>query len=258
MATMTPEQQQFVKPFLGGNGGGAPFDYTSQYKVPEFGQQYNQYGRMSENYGDRNAPQAQSFQAGDSSFRGGQSQLAKMLMQQSRGQGPGQELVRMQAQGAADRGMSQQMAMANSGRPGMGAMGARNAMMNSGNMQSQVGGQAAQAGLQAQLGAMSQLGGVLQGARGQDQNLSMFNAGQQQSSSQFNTDAKLRQMGLNDQAQLEALRQRLQLGGMQQQGGLQYMGDRNAYRMGKMAQPTFQDQLMSGGASLGAAYLGAK
>lgn len=231
--------------------------YGSHYQVPHYSDQYTQYGRLANSYDDRNAPRANAYTAGESGFRGNQSQLAHMLMRQAQGHGPGQKLVRMQAQQAADRGMQQQMAMANSGRPGMGAMGARNAMMNSGNIQSQVGGQAAMAGLQAQLGATNQLGSVLQGARGQDLQRGMFNAGQQQQGSQFNADAQLRQMGLNDQAQLEALRQRLQLGGMQQQGGLTYEQLLAQHRLGKMGQPTFGQQLMSGGASLGAAYLGA-
>lgn len=245
-------------PLASGPGGGAPFDYGSRYKVPHFNSQYGQYADLSRDFAHRDAPSANSYTAGTSNFRGDQNQLARMLMKQAQGRGPGQQLVRMQAQGAADRGMQQQLSMANSGRPGMGAMGMRNAMMNSGNIQSQVGGQAAVAGLQAQLGAANQLGGVLQGARGQDEQLRMFNAGQRQQGSQFNADAQLRQMGLNDQAQLEALRQRLQLSGMQQQGGLTYEQLRNQYRLGQMQQPTFGDQLMSGGASLGAAYLGAK
>lgn len=233
-----------------------PPQYGSNYQVPHFDSQYGRYGDLAGSYGRRDAPQATAHQAGNSAFRGDQRRLAHMLMNQAKGRGPGQELVRMQAQGAADRGMQQQMAMANSGRPGMGAMGMRNAMMNSGNMQSQVGGQAAMAGLQAQLGAANQLGDVLSGARGQDQQLGMFNAGQRQQGSQFNADARLRQMGLNDQAQLEALRQRLQLSGMQQQGGLTYEQLLNQHKLGQMGQPTLGQQLLSGGASVMAAKFG--
>lgn len=245
-------------PLASGPGGGAPFDYGSRYKVPHFDNQYGQYADLSRDFAHRDAPSANSYAASTSNFRGGQSQLARMLMNQAQGRGPGQRLVRMQAQNMADRGVAQQYGMAASQRPGGGAGAYQNAAMNAANMTSRVGEQAAMGGLQAQLGAVGQLGGVLQGARGQDEQLRMFNAGQRQQGSQFNADAQLRQMGLNDQAQLEALRQRLQLSGMQQQGGLTYEQLRNQYRLGQMQQPTFGDQLMSGGASLGAAYLGAK
>jgi len=236
--------------FFGPNKTEAP-QMNQNFEVPRFNSQYGAYGNLAGSYDDRKANLSQAQLGRNTSpFRGDQRQLAGMLMRQAQGHGPGQRLVRMQAQGAADRGMAQQMAMANSGRPGMGAMGARNAMMNSGNIQSQVGGQAAMAGLQAQLGATSQLGSVLQGARGQDLNASQFAASQKQQNDQFNTDARLRQMGLNDQAQLEALRQRLQLSGMQQQGGLTYEQLLNQHKLGTMAQPTLGQQLLSGGASV--------
>src|SRR5690242_19335903 len=122
--------------------GQAP-QYNSHYQLPGFQSQYNQYGDMASAYGRRNAPQMR-----DSDFRGDQRGLVNMLNAQARGHGPGQELVRRQAQHIADRGAQQQMAMAKAQAPGMGAQSARNAAFGAAQLQSGVGGQAAQAGLQ--------------------------------------------------------------------------------------------------------------
>lgn len=171
--------------------------------VPHFNSQYQNYGNLAGQYGGREAPQA-----GYSDFRGQQVGLGRMLAAEAQGKGIGQQLIRQQAQGMADRGMQQQLGMAASARPGQSALATRGAMMNSANMNAQVGGQSAMAAGQHQLGAMGQYGQFLQGARGADESMN-----------QFNVDARLKQLGLNDASQLEALRQRLQLSGMQQQGG---------------------------------------
>ncbi len=198
----------------------------NNFNVPGYQGQYKFLGDQANQFERRLAPQSQSFMGSAGSFRNRQDALSQQLMADAQGNGPTQQIVRMQAQDAANRAGQQQMAMANSARPGMGGMAYRNAAMNMGNAQSAVGGQAALAGMQGQLGAMGQYGQFLEGARGQDQQLHMFNAGQAQNASQFNTDARLKQMGLNDQAQLEALRQRLQLSNMQQQGGMGYESNR--------------------------------
>ncbi len=117
-------------------------------------------------------------------------------------------------------------------------------------MNAQVGGQSAAAQGQYQLGAMQNYGQFLQGARGQDDSMSQFNA-----------DARFRQLGLNDQSQLEALRQRLQLQGMQQQGGMGYEQNRTQRYTGQLGvapQPTFGQQLLGAAGGAGQAYLAAK
>lgn len=239
---------------LGPNEGQRP-EFNSNYNLPGFNQQYNQYGQLSQQYGNRGAPQARSYTAGGSSFRGDQRALVQGLQADAAGNGPGQQLARMQAQNIADRTFGQQLSAAASARPGMGAAAYQNAAMNAANAQSQVGGNAAMAGVQARLGAMNQLGGVLQGARGQDQELGMFNAQQRQQGSQFNADAQLRQMGLNDQAQLEALRQRLAASQMQQQGGLAYNQHLQNYNVTRMGQPTAGQALLGMAGGLAGGYM---
>lgn len=205
------------------------------FNIPGFHSQYKNYGQLSNHYGSRVAPQM-----GESAFRGDQTSLVRMLQAQAAGRGPGQALVRMQAQQAANNAMRTQLGIAAGAAPGGSAQAARTAALAGGEAQSAVGGQAAMAGLQAQLGAIGQLGGVLQGARGQD--LARGNA---------NMQARLQQTGMNDQAQLEALRQRLAASQAQQSGGMAY----EQLKAGLSAQPGIGDQLMGMGAGAGQAWL---
>jgi hypothetical protein len=173
-----------------------------------------------------------------SDFRLQQGELGKMLANEARGQGIGQQLVRQQAQGMADRGVQQQYGMAAGARPGQSALATRQAAMQTAGIQGQAAGQAAMAGGQMQLGAMGQYGQFLQGARGQDE------------------DTRLRQLGLNDQSQLEALRQRLQLSGMQQQGGQFYNSLQEQKRQYDASRPSNTDKAL-GVFSAAAPILGA-
>jgi hypothetical protein len=225
---------------FGGGGGGpqvhAP-TWNSHYNLPGFSKQFGRYQQIANQYGKRQAPTI-----AESGFRPGQESLVRMLQAQAAGKGPGQELVRMQAQQAADRAGAQQLAAAQ-GQVGSGAMGARNAALGSAALQSEVGGQAAMGGLAAQLGATEQLGGVLQGARGQDLSRGEANAG-----------LVMQNRQTNDQAVLEALRQRLQASQMQQQGGLEYnrnVAGFNTALAGKPPQPSFGDKLMGFGIGVG-------
>lgn len=228
--------------------------YSGRYNLPDFQHMHRRYGQLGQYYAGRQAPTAQSHLARDSAFRGQQMGLGRMLAAEAQGKGIGQQTVRMQAQNMGDRAAQQQMAMAASARPGAGAQAYQQAAMNAGNAQSAVGGQAAMAGGQMQLGAMNQYGQFLQGARGQDNQMSMFNAGQLQQGSQFNADAQLRMYGLNDQAQLEALRQRLAASQMQQQGGLAFMNHLNGYNSAMAAKPGIGDQLLGMGGGAAGAY----
>lgn len=184
-----------------------------------------QYGSMI-GRGPRNAPQM-----GGSGFRGDQRQLAGMLMGQARGNGPGQEIARQQAQIATDRGLGQQLAMARSGRPGGSAMAARNAAMASGQLQGQGAQAATMGGLQAQQSAIGQLGGVLKGARGQDQNRELMNA-----RLRFDT------MGLDDKRQMELLRQQLQMNRFEQMGGIEQMREQGLQGRHDSTQPSEMDR----------------
>lgn len=203
----------------------------NNFDVPGYNHGYRQMTGLANQYGGREAPQSQWSQH----FRNRQIGLGQQFSQEAAGNGIGQRLIRQQAQGMADRGMQQQLGMAAGARPGQSAMATRNAMMNAGNMNSQVGGQSSQAMGQYQLGAMQNYGQFLGAARGQDEQTNMFNA-----------DMRLKQLGLNDQSQLEALRQRLQLQGMQQQGGQAYEGQRTQRYGAVMGTPTSGEQMLSG------------
>lgn len=185
--------------FMGGAFGGSP---TSGYQ-----DQLNAYAQMA---GGRNAPQA-----GESGFRQNQQGLVSMLEAQARGQGP--SLAAQQLQAGQDRGVKQASGLAASGRGPNAALAQMQAMNMMGGNQAQVNQDAAMARIQEQYNAQNQLGLVLQGARGQDQNLS-----------QMNLEAKLRQMGINDSATLQAL---LGAGGM-------------------AGQPTMGDQMLAGGGGM--------
>lgn len=207
----------------------------SRMQVPGFDNQYQNYGRMSDRFGAR--------QAQFSDFRNQQQGLGSMLAAEARGQGIGQQVVRQQAQGMADRGVGQQLAMAASARPGQGHIAGLNAAQNAGNINSQVGGQAALAGGQMALGAQGQYAQFLQGARGMDE------------------DTRLRQLGLNDQAQLNALGQRLQASGMQQQGNQFDQQLRVNRAIANMQEPTPWEKTLGaamGGAQVGAMLYGSK
>ncbi len=219
---------------LGGFGGGGQYEPNrSAFDVHRFSPQYNQYSAMQQQYGGREAPRV-----GESHFRAFQASLAKELYKESLGKGVGQKLVRMQAQQAADQAMRQQLALAQGAAPGGGAAAARSAALAGGQAQSAVGGQAAQAGLQAQLGAMGMLGSVAEQGRSQDYQLGGMNA-----------DLTLRNRSINDQASLEALRQRLQLSQMQQQGAMGY----EQLRAGQAPQMGAGDMLMGLGMGAGQA-----
>lgn len=230
---------------LGGFGGGGspsaqPPQWSGRYNLPDYNAQSRRYEHLSGMFGGRLAPSV-----AESGFRPGQADLVRMLQEQAAGRGPGQALVRAQAEQAANRGAAQQMGMAQ-GAVGSGAMAARNAALGMAGVQSRVGEQAAMGGLQAQLGAVGQLGGVLQGARGQDLALGQANA-------QLTLDNRR----VNDQAQLEALRQRLEASKLQQFGGISFENNLANYlstMAGKPPQPTLGDRLV--GMGVGAGQMG--
>ncbi len=170
------------------------------FAVPHFDRNYSDYTTA--------ANRAPNRQFAQSQFRGDQANLIGMLQAQARGQGPGQDLVARQAQAQADQSLRNQVAAMQSARPGAGASAAFNAAQAGQQAQGLIGQQRVMGGLQAQLNAIGQLGNVTTAARGQDD------------------ESQLRMLGLNDQRQLELLRQRLALQQMQQQGNIQYEANR--------------------------------
>ena len=238
--------------YFGSDDGGGT-EWNDKYNLPHYNTMYNSYGRAASRYGTRDAPQSQAAYGASGRFRNDQINFGRQLSAEAQGRGIGQRLVRQQSQNIADRGLAQQYGMASAARPGMGAAAYQNAAMNGANMQAQVGGQAALAGGQMQLGAMQQYGGFLSGARGQDMDMSKFNAGQTQQNNQFNVGARQNQMSINDQAQLEAWGQRLAASQMQQAGGLAYNTGQNGYAQGMIGQPTDTQRMMGaiGGAAQG-------
>jgi hypothetical protein len=161
---------------------------------------------------DRAAQQlGPAAQAGPSGFAGQQQTLADMLFAMSRGEGP--SLAGEQMRAGADRAAGTQGGMA-AGAVGRGVnSGAAylNAANNAGMAQAQANQDAGMARVQEQLGAMGQLGGVLGQGRGQDQQLSMFNAQQQNQTALANLQALLAGRDLDDRtrAQLLQLQQNL-------------------------------------------------
>lgn len=210
----------------------------NDYNLPGYENIQGRYGSRL-NQGPRSAPQL-----GQSEFRGDQRTLADMLLAQSRGQGPGQEIARQQAMQQVDRGMSQQLAGARSARPGQSAMAARNAAMASGQLQGAGAQAATMGGLQAQQQAVGALGGVLQGARGQD----LARMGQ-------NAELQYKTMGLDDAREMELLRQSLAAAQAQQQGGIAYQGHLAGRYGAAQGQPTDFERIMGAAGGLGQGLL---
>lgn len=173
---------------LAGNRGDNEFrDVNSDnFNLPGYQQGYDQRGQLAN----------QMSQQG-SGFRDQQAGLMGQLQQRANGQGP--SMADMQMQRGLQGALAQQQALAASGR-GNPAMAARQASMQSGNIASQMAGQGAMARAAEQQGAQGMLGQMLQGARGQDIN----------------------QQQVNNQGQLSALQQQLQLQQLQQNGRMGY------------------------------------
>lgn len=205
---------------LGGFGGGESEQEKRQREM--LMQFYSQTG-------GRTAPQAgEAASAAMSGFRSNQSALISRLEAMANGQGP--SLARQQFEQATDRNMRGQQAMAASGR------GGPLAQLTAANNMASLGANAAQGSALArtneQMQAIGQLGGVIAQGRGADEQVSMFNAGQFNNTSLANLDARLRTMGMNDQARLGILSQ---LGGLNQS---------------QANRPGLGDQILAGGAGM--------
>lgn len=179
--------------------------------------------------GGRAAPQAgPADQSAYSGFRANQSGLISRLEAMANGQGP--SLARQMFEQATDRNVRSQQAIAASGR------GGPLSQLTAANNTAMLGANAAQGGAIArtneQMQAIGQLGGVIAQGRSADEGNNQFNAQQNNQLAIQNLDARLRTMGMNDQARLQILSQ---LGGNAQ---------------AQASRPGLGDQMLAGGAGL--------
>lgn len=194
-------------------------------------QALEQYRKMVMN---RQAPQmGDAAQASASGFRANQQAMIDRLDAMASGRGP--SIASAQLNEATDRNIAAQQSFAQSGRgnAGYANMLAANNMQNLGQGTAQ---QSVAARLQEQQLANQMLGTTLNQARGSDEQMSQFNAQQQNYAAEANLTAKLKTMGLNDDAILQALGQ-----------------FRQAAQM-----PTMGTQIMAGGAGALGQYVGNK
>jgi hypothetical protein len=182
----------------------------------------------------RQAPQmGDAAQASASGFRANQQAMIDRLDALASGRGP--SIASAQLNEATDKNIAAQQSMAQSGRgnAAYANMVAANNMQNLGQNAAQ---QSVAARLQETNMANQLLGSTLNQARGSDEQLSTFNAQQQNYAAEANLTAKLKAMGLNDDAILQALGQYRQAAQM----------------------PGLGTQIMAGGAGALGQYLGNK
>ena len=207
-------------------------------------QALEQYRQMVMN---RQAPQmGDAAQASASGYRANQQAMIDRLDALASGRGP--SIASAQLNEATDRNIAAQQSIAQSGRgnAAFANMQAANNMQNLGQNAAQ---QSVAARLQEQQMANQLLGSTLGQARSADEQLSQFNAQQQNYAAEANLTAKLKAMGLNDDAILQALgqyRQAAQMPGLGTQimaGGAgalgQYIGNKYA-RTDPNSSPAYQ------------------
>lgn len=221
---------------LGGLGGFLGGDPKNEYR--------KQLEALAKGYGQRTAPQAgPASQAGYSGFRANQAGLISQLEAMARGEGPSAATLQMRE--AMDRAAGAQ-ASAAAGAAGRGAnAGAafRQASNNMAAIQAQGARDTATMRAAEQINALGQLGQVTAQGRAADEGINQFNAAAQNQVALANLQARLQQLGLNDQAQLQALMAAMgatqaPLGSSVLAGGAQALPSILEYRLGqqKLAQ----------------------
>lgn len=230
----------------------------------------DQLQKLSAGYGNRTAPQmGPAAQGSYSSFRSNQAGLISQLEAMARGEGP--SAATMQMREAMDRAAgAQSSAAAGAGGRGVNAGAAlRNASNNTAAIQSQGARDTGLMRVNEQMGAINQLGQTVAQGRAGDENMNQFNAQAQNQMAMANLQAKLQQLGLNDEAQLRALlgamgaagsappglgTQVLAGGASAVPGLLQWRGQQQQQRMGPQTPGSFPN--MAGGGVGGAAGAG--
>lgn len=153
----------------------------------------------------RDVPQIGRASIGSlSGFRSNQQGLVDRLERMSRGEGP--SMVTEQFDQLSQRNAAQQISQAQSGR-GNATLANIVAANNVGSFNQQAAQQAGIAKIAEQQMALNQLGGAIQAGRSADEDVSKFNALQQNYAEQANLAARLKMMGLTDDAILEMMRQ---------------------------------------------------
>lgn len=171
----------------------------------------------------RNAPQiGGAAQAATSGFRSNQANLINRLEALSSGQGP--SLAQAQLNEATDRNIASQQSFAQSGRGNQSFANliAANNIQNLGQSAAQ---QSVGARIAEQQMALQALGGAIQQGRASDEATNAFNAQQANFIAEANLTAKLKAMGLQDDAILNILAQMRQA----------------------QAMPSLGDQILAGG-----------
>lgn len=181
---------------------------------------------------NRTAPQVGM----DSPFRS--AQLGQLSQLQALASGQQRTAGELAAQRAAQQQVAQQQAMARMARGSDAALAQRTAASNVAGIGSNAAGQAQRAALEGQMAAQGLLTQAAGQARGQDQTVQLANL-----------DAKLKQMGMDDQTRLAYLQQ---LSGLDIASLQQQMGSYNQ----AAANPGMLGSLLSAGGQVGAAYAG--
>lgn len=214
---------------IGGWMGGGENDNDAKYR--SMLDQY--YAEIMNRQGPQAGPASQGAYSG---FRNNQRDMIRRLEAMSQGKGP--SYAGMQFRQATDQNMAAQSAMAMSGRGG--PMASLNAANNMGMLGTQAAQGSAMARVKEMEMAQQQLGLSLHSARGMDEQMNQFNANEQNQTALANLEARLRAMGMGDQARLQILQQ---LGG---------------FNTAQNAQPTFGEQLLAGGAGAFGQYMAMK
>lgn len=161
--------------------------------------------KLAAGYGNRQAPQTgPAAQGGYSDFRRNQAGLIAQLEAMARGEGPSAAAIQMRE--AMDRAAgAQASAAAGAGGRGVNAGAAlRNAMNNTAAIQQQGARDTATLRAQEQFNATGMLGQAVAQGRAADESMNQFNAGAQNDVARANLEAKLRAMGINTDAELQA------------------------------------------------------
>lgn len=143
--------------------------------------------------------------AAQSGFRYDQRQLIDQLRDRSKGIGPSAAEIQMRA--SLDRAAQAQQGIAASATARGVSAGAaqRQASNQVAALQAQGARDASLLRAQEQANYLQQYAGAVQGARGQDEEQTRFNAAAANDIAKANVDARLRQLGITSQAQLQAL-----------------------------------------------------
>ena len=211
-------------------GGDSQYRDMNQdnFNLPGYQQQQDRYTNYLNGVDTRQAPTL----GGPSQFAGSQSALADLLMQRAQGKN---SVAEQQLRQGADMANNQQMSMISGARPQNAALAMRLGSENASNTMMGLSGSTALARAQeAQMAAMG-LGSVLQGARGLDEQRAMSQAEIQQ-----------RQMAMNDAARQGLLGGSLQTSLGQQQGMINYEGQRTQRYGAEVGQPSNSDQYVGG------------